>query len=62
MAEQKDKRYCVVDHANKHGERKRVNPNRASIRAARERGVLPAELYDARGADPHEDEDKTNDC
>lgn len=44
MAEKKDKRYCVIDHANKRGDQLRLNPNRASLRAARKRRVLPSEL------------------
>ena len=44
MADKKTSRFCVVDHANKRGERERLNPNRASIQAARERGILPADL------------------
>ena len=44
MAEKKTGRYCVIDHANKRGERDRVNSNRASLQTARDRGVLPADL------------------
>ncbi len=31
MSEDKDKRYCVVDHANKQRERKAKNPNRLKL-------------------------------
>ena len=57
MAESKDKRYCVIDHANKRGERQRLNPNRASIRAARHQGVLPADLGGGRPALQQQDRD-----
>ena len=32
MAKDKEKSYCVVDHANKLGDRKGVNPNRVARR------------------------------
>ena len=31
MSEDKDKRYCVVDHANKQRERRASNPNRLKL-------------------------------
>jgi hypothetical protein len=42
--DKKEKQYYLVDHANKRGEKLRKNPNRASLRAARSRRVLPSEL------------------
>lgn len=31
MTERKDKRFCVVDHADKEGERRAKNPNRLKL-------------------------------
>lgn len=37
MATNRKRHYCVIDHANKQGDRDRVNPNLASQRRARYR-------------------------
>lgn len=34
MSKEKDRDYCIIDHANKQVDRLRVNPNRASSRQA----------------------------
>ncbi len=47
MSEDKDKRYCVVDHANKQRERQARNPNRLKLtrqRYGRWVGTKPGSL------------------
>jgi len=37
MSTEKDRQFCIVDHANKRTDRLRDNPNRASARQATQR-------------------------
>ncbi len=56
MAEEKKQRFCVVDHANKAGDRDKANPNLVSKRRARYRRMT-ASVNASGGTDSRDPDD-----